>query len=445
MSICTQLEFGATMPKPTRPRRKQIRKAPAVASSSSSSSLPPWERESSSAADQNAHESNEEEMADDSDASEKVSDKVRYQRRMAAMERGGESESESDSDEAGNKSDGSADSYESNGKGGDGYYDDDDDDGDNGDEDNEDEEQDGETSKRMELLNSLRELSFGQLQKLKSTGLNGIPLHKALGFSNAAQINAWVAGDDSVLNELHGGKSDMATEDSDDDDSDDSDNEDAGSKRRAGKGRGSKHASYAKDDEEEKQPRKKRSKHEPQEVSSKRQVTRFRESVQVVTNKVRDPRFESLAGQLNTDMWKKAYSFIDDYREDEIGVLVKKLKNDKDMRAKGKRRFKGKLNEEEKYEIQAELTRMQQIRAKQQHETAVQKVKSARAKTERAKVASGAKQPFYLKRKDVKQMELQVKFDRLKKSGKLKQYQEKRRKRNAAKDHRHMPSERIID
>ena len=115
------------------------------------------------------------------------------------------------------------------------------------------------------------------------------------------------------------------------------------------------------------------------------------------------------------------------------------------MRAKGKRRFKGKLNEEEKYEIQAELTRMQQIRATQQHETAVQKVKSARAKTERAKVASGAKQPFYLKRSEVKKMELQVKFDRLKKSGKLKQYQEKRRKRNAAKDHRHMPSERIID
>jgi hypothetical protein len=106
---------------------------------------PPWERD-----DAEQQPNSEAEMMEgdsSSDESEVVSDKVRLARRMAAMERGGESDdSESDGD-GGDDDD-------------DGYYDDDDDDAEGVAGANDDSaDVDDETTKRMELLKSLRELS----------------------------------------------------------------------------------------------------------------------------------------------------------------------------------------------------------------------------------------------------------------------------------------------
>ncbi len=51
----------------------------------------------------------------------------------------------------------------------------------------------------------------------------------------------------------------------------------------------------------------------------------------------------------------------------------------------------------------------------------------------------GGKKPFYLKKSDKRRAELLQKYEELKKGGKLENYMAKRRKKNAAKDHRYVP------
>jgi ribosomal RNA-processing protein 36 len=60
---------------------------------------------------------------------------------------------------------------------------------------------------------------------------------------------------------------------------------------------------------------------------------------------------------------------------------------------------------------------------------------------ERGAVKDG-KKPFYLKKSEQRRLELVAKYEELKGSGKLEKYLEKRRKKNAAKDHRYLPSTR---
>jgi hypothetical protein len=60
---------------------------------------------------------------------------------------------------------------------------------------------------------------------------------------------------------------------------------------------------------------------------------------------------------------------------------------------------------------------------------------------QKAAVAQG-KSPFYLKKSELRKRELMQRYTELKSSGKLDKYMEKRRKRNAAKDHRYVPSKR---
>ncbi len=52
----------------------------------------------------------------------------------------------------------------------------------------------------------------------------------------------------------------------------------------------------------------------PLEITSKRAVGRHREVVEVKKKKVLDPRFESVSGKLNDDLFAKSYAFLDDYK-----------------------------------------------------------------------------------------------------------------------------------
>jgi ribosomal RNA-processing protein 36 len=64
-----------------------------------------------------------------------------------------------------------------------------------------------------------------------------------------------------------------------------------------------------------------------------------------------------------------------------------------------------------------------------------------RKREEREAVVNG-KSAFYLKRKDKKKIELQAKFQDLQESGKLSKFMAKKRKKNASKDHRWLPTNR---
>lgn len=101
----------------------------------------------------------------------------------------------------------------------------------------------------------------------------------------------------------------------DEHDGDDSEQE-ADEKHSKAKGKPSKYgpaAGAAKDAEEEKK-KKRSSKNHPLEVSSRRQVTRFKTVVEVKKKRLVDPRFDSMSGRLNEDLFAKSYAFLDDYK-----------------------------------------------------------------------------------------------------------------------------------
>ena len=55
---------------------------------------------------------------------------------------------------------------------------------------------------------------------------------------------------------------------------------------------------------------------------------------------------------------------------------------------------------------------------------------------------AAGKRPYYLKKGEVRRQELVAQYQELKASGGLVKFMEKRRKKNAAKDHRYLPSAR---
>ncbi|RLN21243.1 hypothetical protein BBO99_00009345 [Phytophthora kernoviae] len=168
-------------------------------------------------------------------------------------------------------------------------------------------------------------------------------------------------------------------------------------------------------------------KNQPLELSSKRAVGRFRNVVEVKKRKVLDPRFEAQSGRLNEDLFNKTYAFLDDYKQRELQELKQQLKKTKSVTEK----------EELKHEI---ALRSQEMKEKQKQQM-IQGALTKRKREEREAVASG-KNPFYLKRKDKKKVELQAKFQDLQETGRLSKFMAKKRKKNASKDHRWLPTQR---
>jgi hypothetical protein len=101
----------------------------------------------------------------------------------------------------------------------------------------------------------------------------------------------------------------------------------------------------------------------------------------------RDPRFDSLSGSYNPDLWNKSYDFLSAKQEEEASEIRSEVKKTKDP------------------ERREELLRvMQSLRGRvdgRKQAEVKQKAKSERTKAERELVAKG-KKPFYLKESDAK-------------------------------------------
>uniref|UniRef100_A0A7N0TRA6 rRNA biogenesis protein RRP36 n=2 Tax=Kalanchoe fedtschenkoi TaxID=63787 RepID=A0A7N0TRA6_KALFE len=89
------------------------------------------------------------------------------------------------------------------------------------------------------------------------------------------------------------------------------------------------HAIHLKSIQERKHSR--ANKNRPMEVTCKKPVSRYRETIQVPKKVVRDPRFESLCGTLVEDGFRKRYNFLfEDNLPAEKKELQKQLKKTKD-------------------------------------------------------------------------------------------------------------------
>ncbi|KAH7477114.1 hypothetical protein PRIC1_001132 [Phytophthora ramorum] len=174
-------------------------------------------------------------------------------------------------------------------------------------------------------------------------------------------------------------------------------------------------------------PARRANKNQPLELSSKRAVGRFRQVVDVKKKRSLDPRFEAQSGRLNEDLFAKSYAFVDEYKQRELQEL--------------KSQFQKTKGGDKKDELKHEIALRQQEMTEKKKQDKIRSALTKRKREEREAVATG-KGAFYLKRKDKKKLELHAKFQDLQDTGRLSKFMAKKRKKNASKDHRWLPTQR---
>jgi ribosomal RNA-processing protein 36 len=73
------------------------------------------------------------------------------------------------------------------------------------------------------------------------------------------------------------------------------------------------------------------------EASSKRRPPRFIDFGTIPRNsqrKFRDPRFDSLSGKFNEDLFHKSYSFVEEYKQEELKEINEQLRKEQDPEEK---------------------------------------------------------------------------------------------------------------
>lgn len=168
------------------------------------------------------------------------------------------------------------------------------------------------------------------------------------------------------------------------------------------------------------------SKHAPTEMTSKRQVSRRREVVNEQKVAPRDPRFSSASGTVDESRARKAYAFLDDYRDGEMAQIRAAIKKSKSA--------------DEREALARALKSMQSRREAQAKRDAEQDLVARHRRQERDLVAQG-KKPFYLKKSEQKKQLLVERFAGMKKK-QVDRTIERRRKKLTARERKNMPLER---
>ncbi|KNC51658.1 uncharacterized protein AMSG_12093 [Thecamonas trahens ATCC 50062] len=198
-----------------------------------------------------------------------------------------------------------------------------------------------------------------------------------------------------------------------------------------GWGSGSEGASSSDDERKSSQrpmKRQRTSRHGPVEMSAKTKPrglpSRLRGGKKPV--RARDPRFDSLvSGSTDHNLWYARYKHIREQQDVEMGQLRKSLKKERNPDARAELR-------DQLRKVQAMASNIDDRRAKARRNI-------ERKRMEAALVAQG-KNPYHLKNKDRKKLDLAIKFEELKKSGNLNKYVKRKRKKNLARDRKRMPS-----
>lgn len=169
----------------------------------------------------------------------------------------------------------------------------------------------------------------------------------------------------------------------------------------------------------EKQPKPSRSsKHAPQEQSSKKPVSRRREILADPRRKFRDPRFDPTMGKVDEHKARKAYSFLDDYRDSELADLKTKMKKSK--------------NYDEKEDLKRQVMSMESKKKARLRKDEEERLLNEHRKKEKDLVAQG-KTPFYLKKSEQKKQLLTNRFEKMSK-GQVDRAIERKRKKVAGKE-----------
>ena len=181
---------------------------------------------------------------------------------------------------------------------------------------------------------------------------------------------------------------------------------------------------------------KRSSKHAPQEQSSKKPVSRRRDVVSEdpATSKraaVRDPRFDPFGTtRLDEIKARKAYAFLDEYRDRELADLKAQLKKTKD--------------EAQRARLKKEVMSMESRRKARAARDEEERLLAEHKKKEKELIAQG-KNPFYLKRSEQKKQLLTNKFASMSK-GQVDRAIERKRKKVAGREKKELDTiQRVTD
>lgn len=184
------------------------------------------------------------------------------------------------------------------------------------------------------------------------------------------------------------------------------------------------------------------SKHAPMEMSSKRPVSRRREVVTVKKLQVRDPRFDPLvtarssAGAGNgkhgvdpaEDRARRAYAFLDEYRDDEMRQLKAAIRKTK--------------NPADKEKLQRALMSMESRKRAREQKDRERAVVDEHRRREKELVKEGKKaNPFYLKKSEQRKKLLVDQFAGMSQKQREKAI-ERKRKKIAGKEKKELPMQR---
>lgn len=195
---------------------------------------------------------------------------------------------------------------------------------------------------------------------------------------------------------------------------------------------------------------KKKSKHAPTEVSSKRADfynRRFdlnESGIGVEIGKHRykpvDPRVSNLTGHLDLEHFETNYEFLQEMRQKEIALLKKRISARKRTGRKGteRRRRLGLTNDDSTMEQDQEALKKLLHEKAEFERRQVDRVSHRAVKKQlQEEVAEGKRGVFFPKRKELKRMHLEAKYDELRKRGGDKAVEkavEKKRKKDKSKD-----------
>ncbi|AEO63275.1 eae74b17-050c-4e97-bfeb-879c06058253 [Thermothielavioides terrestris] len=182
-----------------------------------------------------------------------------------------------------------------------------------------------------------------------------------------------------------------------------------------------------------KKPEKRANKHAPVEMSSTKPVSRLRDFLTVTAEhkrpQARDPRFLPLGGggggasKIDEIKARKAYAFLDEYRESEMRQLREALGKTKDAAQREK--------------LQRALQSMESRKQAQERRDRERAVLEEHRRREKELVRRG-KKPFYLKRSEQKKRLLVEQFRGMSKK-QVDKAIERRRKKLAAKEKKLLP------
>jgi len=167
-------------------------------------------------------------------------------------------------------------------------------------------------------------------------------------------------------------------------------------------------------------------------MSSKKRVSRKRDFIEVPKIQARDPRFMPLGPgalkghRVDEIVARKAYSFLDDYRQDELNQLRAASKKEKDPTVREK--------------LQKAVMSMESQLKAQKRKDRERELLEEHRKNEKELVKQG-KKPFYLKKAEQKKKLLLDQYANMKK-GQVDKAIERRRKKLAAKEKKALPMAR---